>query len=252
MKLAQLQRQMLADVMRPLAPGHTIAKATTAAYIKPNHRLTAPERLEIYNRQYWFRLADSLRDDFPGLLRVLGERAFRKLAVAYLNECPSRSFTLSDLGRSLPGWLARQVPCSTLAVEMALLEWAHVETYDAADSPPLGPEDLAALTPGLPLRLQPHIRLLRLHYPVDDIRLGNLSVRAAKKRQPADICLATHRVDGGVFYRRLEPGEFALLQKLSADKPLSQALRGFTGSPQDLQRWFAAWAQLGWLCCPIK
>lgn len=252
MKLAQLQRQMLADVTRPLSPGDTTAKSVTAAYVKPNDRLTARERLEIYNRQYWFRLVDSLRDDFPGLLRVVGERAFRKLAVAYLSECPSRSFTLRDLGRSLPGWLARQEHYSKLAIEMALLEWAHVETYDAADSPPLSPEDLAALTPDLPLGLQPHIRLLPLSYPVDDVRLGNLSARAAARRQPAEIHLATHRVEGEVFYRRLEPGEFALLKKLSAGKPLSKALRGVTDEAEDLQRWFATWAQLGWLCRPIS
>ena len=252
MKLAELQRQMLADVMRPLTRGDRTAKTIAAAYIKPNARLTARQRLGIYNRQYWLRLVDSLRDDFPGLLRILGERRFVKLMIGYLSECPSRSFTLRDLGRSLPGWLARYGNGPELTVDMAMLEWAHIETWDTAESQPLRPEDLSVLTPDLPLGLQPHIRLLIIHYAVDDVRLGNLSVRAAARRHPRTICLATHRVNGEVFYRRLEPGEFALLQKLSAGKPLSKALRGFTGAPEDLQRWFATWAQLGWLCRPVR
>ena len=49
-------------------------RAEAAGFIKPNSRLNSFERLEIYNRQYWFRLLDCLYDDYPGLLTVLGER----------------------------------------------------------------------------------------------------------------------------------------------------------------------------------
>ena len=48
--------------------------AYAASYIKPNDRLTSFERLEIYNRQYWFRVLGSMVEDFPGLRAVLGER----------------------------------------------------------------------------------------------------------------------------------------------------------------------------------
>jgi hypothetical protein len=65
MNLLELQRRMSQDVMRPLT--HDFAmQATTeqglpsaevaAGYIKPNSLLTSFERLEIYNRQYWFRV----------------------------------------------------------------------------------------------------------------------------------------------------------------------------------------------------
>ena len=48
-------------------------------FIKPNDRLSSFERLEIYNRVYWFRVLDCLYDDYPGLRAVLGERKFMKL-----------------------------------------------------------------------------------------------------------------------------------------------------------------------------
>src|SRR4051794_28667456 len=91
---------MAADVMR--APG---AGAGVPEYVKPNEWLTAAERLDIYRRQYWLRMLAALEEDFPGLRLVVGVRAFRKLAAAYVEACPSRSFTLRDFGRGLPEWL---------------------------------------------------------------------------------------------------------------------------------------------------
>jgi len=78
-----------------------------ARYIKPNDRLTSFERLEIYNRQYWFRVLGSMAEDFPGLRAVLGQRRFENMCRAYLAECPSRSFTLRNLGSRLEVWLRR-------------------------------------------------------------------------------------------------------------------------------------------------
>ena len=63
-----------------------------AAFIRPNDRLTSFERLEIYNRQYWWRVLASLGEDFPGLRAVLGERRFDAMSKAYLSDCPSQVF----------------------------------------------------------------------------------------------------------------------------------------------------------------
>src|SRR4051812_3665147 len=90
--LKQLQRVMGAALFRPLTardemqPVWTDGRATEAVaaeFIKPNDRLTASDRLEIYNRQYWFRLLDCLHDDYPGLRALLGQRKFHALCRAY-------------------------------------------------------------------------------------------------------------------------------------------------------------------------
>src|ERR1039457_1546134 len=73
--------------------------------IKPNDRLTSFERLEIYNRQYWFRVLAALAEDFEGLRMIIGDRQFEKLSTAYVQDCPSQSFTLRNLGSRLEGWL---------------------------------------------------------------------------------------------------------------------------------------------------
>ena len=59
----ELQRLIAGVVMRPLARNDGMQakaadgrsmKSVAAGIIKPNDRLTSFERLEIYNRQYWF------------------------------------------------------------------------------------------------------------------------------------------------------------------------------------------------------
>ncbi len=101
-------------ISRPLAPGWQTrrtwfdGRATSqvfASFIKPNDRLTSLERLEIYNKQYWFRLLDCLYDDYPGLRAILGQSRFRRLSIAYLEKYPSDSFTLRNLGSRLEKFL---------------------------------------------------------------------------------------------------------------------------------------------------
>src|ERR1700757_3941399 len=143
MKLVTLQRAVARAVMQPLttaermrrkAPGGGRMSAYAARYIKPNDRLSAFERLEIYNRQYWFRVLGALAEDFPGLRAVLGGSRFEAMSVAYLSAHPSRSFTLRNLGSKLVEWLEENPEWGgrrhALAVEVARVEWAFVEAFD--------------------------------------------------------------------------------------------------------------------------
>ena len=107
MTLTEVQMRMASAIFQPLTKFERMAPGADVEYIKPNDRLSSVERLEIYSRSYWFRILDSLYDDFPGLRAVLGQRAFHLLARAYLADCPSRSFTLRDLGSRLEDWLER-------------------------------------------------------------------------------------------------------------------------------------------------
>jgi hypothetical protein len=292
MKLLELQRTMARAVMQPLtftermqriAPDGQPMRAYAARFIKPNDRLTSFERLEIYNRQYWFRLLSSMVEDFPGLRAVLGAARFEAMSKAYITDCPSRSFTLRNLGSQLGSWLHQRPRWAgkkqALALDIVKLEWAEIEAFDGKAEPPLRPEDLAANSGGnLRLRLQPYIQLLSLRYPVDDLLLEikNTSeenevasnafqerrkrkrVQTVAKLKPAGIALAVHRIDNSVYFRRLEPEEFALLTELKQGRALQKAVdHAFSETkipPQELpalvQRWFHSWAAFGWFCQP--
>src|SRR5579872_1761974 len=110
MNLRTIQQRMSTAVMQPLTPAYNMRpknargksmRKEAAEFIKPNDRLTSFERLELYNKQYWFRILGALAEDFPGLQAVVGERKFDALSKAYLKECPSQSFTLRNLGSQL-------------------------------------------------------------------------------------------------------------------------------------------------------
>jgi Putative DNA-binding domain len=289
MKLRGLQRTMARAVMQPLtrsermqqtAPNGKPMRSYAARFIKPNDRLTSFERLEIYNRQYWFRVLSSMAEDFPGLRAVLGERRFEEMCKAYITDCPSRSFTLRNLGSRLESWLRKHPKWAgaklDLALDIARLEWADIETFDGKGEPALRPEDLGgAADANLCLKLQPYVQLLSLKYPVDDLLLEvrkdqdtdfasnafqekrrRKRVQAVAKLKPAPIFLTVHRLDYSVYFRRIEPEEFSMLKALRAGKSLGEAialgLRKTTIPLEErsasVQQWFQNWAALGWFC----
>ena len=292
MKLHALQRAVARAVMQPLtrsermqrkAPGDGRMSAYAARYIKPNDRLTSFERLEIYNRQYWFRVLASLAEDYPGLRAVLGGRRFEAMCKTYLTERPSRSFTLRNLGAQLEIWL-RENPLwlrdrRVLALDMVRLEWADIEAFDGQAKPALRSEDLLEVDAAkLQLGIQPYVQLLELHYPVDDLllevkhgddtpdrasnavqeRRKHSKVRAVAKLEPEQIFLAVHRLDYSVYFRRIEPEEFALLTALRSGKTVERAIElAFRKSSVPaadraafVQHSFQTWATLGWFCLP--
>lgn len=292
MDLEQLQREMLQIIQQPLTASEGMRKHTpdgkpvkkiVDSIIKPNDRLTSFERLEIYNRVYWFRILSSLADDYPGVRAVVGQRNFDKLIRAYLLECPSESFSLRNLGSRLPAWLQKHPEFAPgrhrMAIDMARLEWADIEAFDNGELPKLSQADLGNLGEDPEFRLQPYLRLLDLSYPVTDLLLrvrdegeeeGDVAsnvvleheAQPRKKRyrlpRPKKTFLAVHRQELTVYFKHLEPAAFALLRALQEGKRLSEAIeasvdwsnRKVSDVTASLHGWFANWSSLGWFCHP--
>jgi hypothetical protein len=292
-ELAELQALMAGAIMRPLTARNQMQPRTTSgkrmtrvaeSFIKPNDRLTSFERLEIYNRQYWFRILDCFYDDYPGLRAVIGDRKFDRLARAYLTRHPSESFTLRNLGRRLeeflraePKWIA---PHPRLARDMVRLEWANIVAFDEAAKPVVHVDDLLGHAPSkVRLALQPYITLLEVRYPVDDLLIaakkgddrlrGEASnavelhhrrgVRVNFRRlKPQRLFIAAHRMNCAVYYKQLTREQFEVLRALQRGATLEKACavlvkrRGHASrdSATQVQRWFQEWASFGWFCRP--
>ena len=286
MDLDQIQRTMLDATRQPLTANEAMRQRTgdgrslrgvAETIIKPNDRLTSFERLEIYNRQYWFRVLSALAEDFEGLRLILGDRAFEKLSVAYLQDCPSQSFTLRNLGSRLEQWLRAHpefiAGVEDIALDMVRLEWADIEAFDEAERPRLSESDMQALGPDPHFILQPYVRLLELEYPVDGMLLAirgrqrefgmvsNAMEERPQRRRPRKralpgpekVFLAVHRADNSVYFKRLDPDAFGILCALREGKRLSEAVECVNWSDgsgerasENLQSWFALWSSLGW------
>ena len=257
------------------------AADVAARIIKPNDRLSSFERLQIYNQQYWWRLLGSFGEDFRALRAVVGARKFDKLAVAYLEAYGSQTWTMRDLGKHLETFLRAHpeltAPHERLALAIVRVEWARVIAFDEPGKPVLDPKKIATISPDrLRISLQPFLTLLELAHPVDDLLrkfkesqietgafsnavAANVSLRRARivarpSRRP--VHLAVHRLDLAVYYKRLEPEACRLLTALRDGATLADACdAAFAGSKnlpaanaEKIQRWFALWTQLGWLC----
>lgn len=289
-ELHDLQRRMAAAVMSPLTRDEQMRRRDSknrsvekeaSSFIKPNDRLSSFERLEIYNRQYWFRLFSSFEEDFPGLKSIVGSKRFEKLMRAYLEAHPSRSFTLRNLGSSLVRWLEENpqytAPLTDDAVAMAALEWAHIEAFDNERRVPLAPGEIADLNDESHLELQPYLRLLEARSAVDDalIAVRDASqgagtqasnavsihlVRRTRSLKPApgQIYLAVHRFEDSVYYKRLSREDYLLLRAFEQGSTLGEAIEAaFAEStlPEadraaHLQSSFQYLMQMGWLCTP--
>jgi putative DNA-binding protein len=279
-------------ITRPLASGDRTqggwsdgrtTEEVIAPLIKANARLQPIERLEIYNRMYWFRLLDCVADDSPGLRAFLGDERFWKLAQAYLVKYPSTSYTLRNLCSRLPKFLAEEpqwtAPRTAEAIDLARFEWAQIEAFDGPRLKPLSRRNLAKADPeNLRVRLQPHLTVLRLSYPVDEyvmaVKRGDVALRGAAsqavtKRRAASaesaaeielkkerVDVAVHRSDNVLYYKRMEPAAAAILRGLSAGRPLAEAcaraMRTSRLTPDEqaarIKAWFSLWMRLGWIC----
>jgi hypothetical protein len=292
MNLLDIQRRMAEDVMRPLTSDFRMQSLTdngsstqelAETYIKPNSLLSSYDRLEIYNRQYWFRVIGAVAEDYPGLNALLGEKRFDSLVLAYLKENPSTSFTLRNLGSKLPKWLEGHSEFAPrrhdLLVDVARLEWAYIEAFDSASVTPLIESDISELTADSRLSLQPHLQLLDLRYPVDELILavhrentpaGIVSNAASEHKHRKQtklppmrrsvVRLAIHRFQNSVYYRRIDHEAFLLLSAIQKGETLGAALEvAFTNSTSSaakqadkIRDYFSHASELGWFCKPAS
>lgn len=279
-ELLEFQRTMARAVMQPLSTRDNLKRGAedAIALVKPNSRLSSFERLEIYSRSYWSRVLDAFSEDFPGVRALVGGRRFERLRRRYLADCPSVSFTMRDLGRQLAAWMEEN-PSEVgenyaAALDMARLEWAHIESFDAAEHERLSASDIVALDPESRLRLQPHLRLIEAGHEVDRLLLeiresagrnggvprGVGQKRITRAKLASTIYLAIHRFELVVHYKRIDAEMFRLVSAMIEGASIAEAAElAYTGSPltaeqsqQHIQSSFALFNALGWFCKPDK
>ncbi|MCU0796046.1 MAG: putative DNA-binding domain-containing protein [Akkermansiaceae bacterium] len=263
-RLEQLQREFFKALLLPLRGSSRKSTELTPSdeghapeffriadeIIKPGPELSAAERLELYHRQYWFRILDSLAEDFPVLRRMAGDERFWELIEAYLLERPSQSFTLRHLGEAFADHI-EAAPCLDDSRRrwfggIARIEYAFMKCFECAQSALPEAVDLGDSE----IELQEHVQLLRLSYPVD-LCWGWQDFTPAEGIEPEIIHIAVWREPSGRSRQeRLEAGEVRLLSRLRDGIRLDvlfDELPEPTPSEDDITRWFAKWQGYRWL-----
>jgi hypothetical protein len=136
---------------------------------------SALRSVALYRRLIRHNYMQALKVTYPVLSRFVGARYFVLVARGYIQQYPSTSGDLFLYGRHLPEFLnvAQSPP---LLAELARLEWACHEVYQAADSSPLSHDHLHAIASVDPSQVTFHVhaasRLLSFPFPVHQVWLA--------------------------------------------------------------------------------
>ena len=279
--LRRIQRWMQAAIMHP--HGVTAGMNSPAArqeidapadeaerVLTRSKALTAMERLSIYGNAYYSRLVECMREEFPAVTHALGEETFDAFAVAYLQNYPSRSYTLTQLGKNFPNFLVETRPereegeaeasWPEFLADLARFEWTFSEVFDGPGVE--GKEVLdAATVQAIPadcwlwarLVCVDCLRVLALRYPVHSYFTAVRRQEEAAAPEPADTFLAVARRHFVVHHYELSRPAYALLSALLAGRPIAEAVqlaveaggREADHMAADLRQWFHDWAAEG-------
>ena len=264
--LKKTQHWMQTVIMHPGTDQQAVAARKSQAlvpkqqfphFVLPSRTLDSFQRIGIYRDMYLARLREALVSDYPALLDYLGDETFTQLVASYVQKFPSQSYTLNRLGDRLPIFIRslRRLPRREFLYDLARLELALGEVFDAPESPTLKPSAIA----NVPLeawettRLKPieAIRLLAFHYPVnaylESFRNGSPRPHAHRKNTWVVIFRNRYKL------RRLDLTGQAhdLLQSLASGKPLGKALSfSLSRNPSKVSEvqlfsWFRDWVANG-------
>jgi hypothetical protein len=184
--LAAVQRWMHEALVFP----RRVSRDVVDGRLAPLARLSGAEGLAIYQRGYFLRIANCMREQFPALCHALGAPLFNDFVAEYIRDRPPESHTLYDLGRRFAAYLEQSRPDRDqpppqrelwidFMIDLARFEREMFVMFDAP-----GHEGKPFATPGTPderLGLQPAFALGAYRFPVAAY------YHAVRQKQPAEL-----------------------------------------------------------------
>ena len=231
-----------------------------ANIVLPSRTLSPVERVGIYHGMYLLRLGEALESDYPAVAHFLGQHRWEHLVAAYLDEFPSRSYSLNFLGDAMPEFLLSRegLARKRFLHELARLELAITKVFDAPECSPLTAEAISAVPEeaweGARLRPVEAFRILDFRYPVNSYLQ---SVKEENHDHPRvrrmDNWVAVYRKNFAVWRLELTRPAFELLSALSAGEPLGSSVERISTSGRgrralredELFRFFRDWISEG-------
>ena len=207
--------------------------------------LPAADRISIYADMFLWRQVDALRADFPKLAAALGDEAFYALAEEYLRAHPSTHHDLGELGRDLPAFLVEHPDLSRPDLaDLAVLEWARCEVFEARDVPIAGMEVLRSAPPAeLPwqrLPLVPALRVLMLRHDPLPLWKAIEDATDLPPPRPGPAYVAVWRKQLVVHHAALAPAEAEAVRLAQLGATLAEVCDAFAGTKNAAQAAFDA------------
>lgn len=219
--LAELQERLQADIMQ--------RSHTTLPDIKSPPGSNKEKRLGVYQNAYKMRLIEILGESHEKLWIYVGDEQFYKMADRYFDACPANHPNARFVSSRLPQFLATDTRYKDQPVlaEIAAIEGALEDVFDAPDAPVADMDDLAAM-PGeriteMTIVFSPAIR--RLSLETNALRIFQSLKDESEPPSPAKLPEARHllvwRQDFISRYREINAEEEMLIDQGIAGKPFS-------------------------------
>jgi hypothetical protein len=240
------------------------------AVIRRSKNLTAAERMAIYANAYYARLLECMEAWFPVLKSALGEEVFNGFAFEYLQQYPSKSYTLDRLGENFARFLDETRPdpeegsWPDFLIDLATLEWNIHQVFDGpgvefqplltAEALQAFPAERFAESRLVPV---PCLRRLSFRYPVNAYYTAARAVEEGEEvplPDPAPEWVALSRREFVVRRYPLGPAQYALLEKILAGATVGEAIAAAADAAHGLdddalaaglQEWFRLWVAEG-------
>jgi hypothetical protein len=225
-----------------------------AQAVQSHGSLPAMDRLKVYHDAYRWRLLEVMQDHFSQTHRYLGDEFFNSEALAFIETHPSEHHSLRDYGHAWPDWLAARFPDDTDMADLARLEWALRQAFDAANRCALTLADLghvpadAWATVGF--ELAPGTIVLHLSHAVAPLWQSLSREEAPEPVQAAPTCMLVWRQGWQPHFRSVPLEEARALEALLAGRSFSEACAHLASSSEGAARvgqWLHAWAEEGLL-----
>lgn len=189
--------------------------------------------LSVYRNNIAIGAADVLAQGFPAVRRLVGERFFTAMAVAFRDAFPPRSAVMALYGDAFPGFVGRFPPAASLPylADVALLDRAWTLAHHAPDRPVLQAGVLDGLTPdalqGHTLALHPSVQSVTSPFPAYSIwRTNRDDETVSRVSLPGEAEAAiVWRQANVVRHHRLSAVEQAFLSAVTEGMPIGVAMQ---------------------------
>jgi hypothetical protein len=224
----------LLDTAQPIPSGITAHNAAIPT-----------RRFAIYRNNVAGSLVNALKSRFPVVEKIVGEEFFAAMARIFVLARPPLTPLLATYGDEFAAFIATFDPARELVylADVARLEAARTRAYHAADAPPFGAAEFAALdvsaVGGIRIDLHPSAEIVRSPHPIVTIwamNSGERDLAPIENWHGEDALVVRPYLD--VDVRLLPPGGAAFLLALAGAKPLDEAAAAaLTDHPEfDLSR----------------
>ncbi|MGE0614704.1 MAG: putative DNA-binding domain-containing protein [Bacteriovoracia bacterium] len=219
--------------------------------------------LAVYQDGYFARLGDALKDDFECVHKLLGEQNFALLGMAYLDQHPSHSFTLGDIGADFIAFVTRHplAEARPVLLDAARLCTAVNRTFYTPYLPRFNPARLgevpAEAWASATLSLDPSVCVLESRWMLDRLWEARREAEPysdawlAPAETPGHYLIFRHDSTGqdhGGFpvVTRLLLAQARFLEEIARGASLGDACEAIDAAGEtEIMEWFTAWVQTG-------